>query len=155
MIAGWTGDPCPTLSSLLVGVLNGDTLSATGVVSGSRLTLLVLVVIEMGFVGILGLSARFTGGGKLLAAVGGGRLSNLLLDFPGSCVASSLSASESWESAVDIRPSLLGGTGAIRGEFMPMLPGVKGFANEGCKTICELAVRGGLDGDFGDSTVTR
>ena len=57
------GEPCDTLSSLLGGVLNGDTLSA-GVGRGSSFTLWLTAT---GFVGILGLSARFTGGGKLFA----------------------------------------------------------------------------------------
>ena len=57
------GEPCDMLSSLLGGVLNGDTLSV-GVGRGSRLT---LWLIATGFVGILGLSARFTSGGKLFA----------------------------------------------------------------------------------------
>ena len=63
------------LSSLLGGVLNGDTLSPAAGTSGSRLT---FPATNTGFVGILGLSARFTGGGRLLFMFSTG-LSSMLL----------------------------------------------------------------------------
>ena len=109
----------------------------------------------MGFVGILGLSARFTGGGKLLAAFGAGRSWNTLYDCPDSCALPLPSTSESCESGVGIPLSLFGGTGATRGDFWPTMPSVTGLVIEDCSVFCALAVRGGFGRDFGESTVTR
>ena len=62
-------------------------------------------------------------------------------------------ATSSCEYVAGTRGSLLGGTGAARGEVVSMLTDVKGLANGDRKRYCVLALPGPFGGDCGDSTV--
>lgn len=64
-----------------------------------------------------------------------------------------LLATSSCEYVVGTRGSLLGGTGAARGEVVSMLTGVKGLTNGDRKRHCVLAVPGAFGGNCGGSTV--
>ena len=66
-----------------------------------------------------------------------------------------VSATSSCGDVVGTRGSLLGGTGAARGEVVPMLPGVTGLANGDRKMNSVLALCGTFGGDWGDSTVSN
>lgn len=113
----------PRLSSLLGGVLNGDTLSSVLATRGSRLTLL---GINAGFVGTLGFSARITCGGRPLVELELGISSTILRTGFDSGSLFLLSATECGGPVSGLRLSLLGGTGTIRGDCGPFLRGVGG-----------------------------
>ena len=65
------------------------------------------------------------------------------------------SAASSCGYVVGTRGSLLGGTGAARGEVVSMLPGVTGLVNGDRNRDCVLALCGAFGGDCGDSTFSN
>lgn len=139
------------LSSLLGGVLKGDTLSNVAGMCGIKPA---LEVIEADFKGTLGFSARFTGGGRhFLCCWGCISLINVLA---GAVSGLPILASdvERLTFVERVPPSLLGIVGTIYGDC-ESVECEKGLKTGERAKPCSPIAADGFGGDFGELSVTK